>query len=104
MSRRKYGNVPTEVDGRRFASRREAARYCELRLLERAGAIRHLECQVPYRLTVGGLLVCRYVADFRYTEADGREVVEDAKGYRTPEYKLKAKLMKAVHGITVVEV
>ena len=46
----KYHAKPTFVDGRRFASRKEAARYCELRLLERAGKIQDLTTQVPFVL------------------------------------------------------
>ncbi|HEY6967364.1 MAG TPA: DUF1064 domain-containing protein, partial [Burkholderiales bacterium] len=52
---RKFGNVPTFVGARRFASKAEAARYGELRTLEHAGAIRDLECQPRYRLEVNGV-------------------------------------------------
>ena len=100
----KYRAQPTTVDGIRFASKREAARYCELRLMERAGHIRNLELQPRYPMVVNGLTVCVYVADFRYVAADGRAVVEDVKGVRTPAYVIKAKLMKALHGVEVSEV
>ena len=98
----KYGACPTTVDGRRFASKKEAGRYSQLALLETAGKISGLRTQVRYRLEVNGLLICTYVADFVYHEA-GAEVVEDAKGKRTGEYKLKAKLMQACRGITIRE-
>lgn len=101
--RSKYGNRKTEVDGLIFDSAREAKRWSELRLLERAGRIADLKRQVRYALDVNGQPICHYVADFVY-RADGQPVVEDAKGFRTDVYKLKAKLMKAVHSITVVEV
>ena len=101
----KYRAIPTDVDGVRFASRLEARRYQELRLMEAAGEIRDLELQPRYPLRVNGRLVCTYVADFRYWDVRaGRQVVEDAKGVRTSTYKLKAKLMKAVHDIEVQEV
>ncbi len=83
----------------------EARRYQELRLLERAGEIRDLELQPRYPLRVNGRLICTYVADFRYWDVrEGRQVVEDAKGVRTSTYKIKAKLMAAVHNIEVEEV
>jgi hypothetical protein len=99
----KYGAIRTEVDGVTFASKAEARRYAELKLLERAGEIAQLELQPRYPLVVNGVKVATYVGDFRYIERGGL-VVEDTKGVRTPVYKLKAKLMLAVHGITVKEV
>lgn len=89
----KYGNVPTIVDGMRFASKAEARRYIELRLLERAGEILNLVCQPRYVLG-SGTKPPVYVADFAYSEA-GRQVAEDVKGgeaTQTPVFKLKAKL------------
>lgn len=101
---RKYRNVPTVVDGLRFDSKGEAARWGELRLLERAGAIADLRRQVVYPLEVNGVLVAAYVADFVYLEG-GETVVEDYKSAatRTAAYRLKAKLMLACHGIRVRE-
>jgi len=87
-----------------FASKREARRWGELRLMEMAGAIQDLRRQVRYRLDVDGLHVCDYIADFRYISEPGQaEVVEDCKGFRTREYVLKRKLMKAIHGIDILE-
>lgn len=103
MRRRKFGNEPVVVDGHRFASKREARRYAELRLLERKGAISDLQLQPRFPITVNGLTICRYFADFSYMR-DGQTVVEDAKGVKTPVYKLKKKLLKAVCGLEVVEV
>lgn len=103
--RSKYGATPTFVDGIRFDSKGEARRWGELKLLERAGQISGLERQVPYRLEVNGVLVTKYVADFRYLDAkSGELVVEDFKGFRTPEYRIKAKLMGALHRVRIVEV
>lgn len=101
----KYGNVPTWVDGIRFASKKEAKRWGELRLLESAGAIRDLRRQVRYKLTVSSVETTVYIADFVYEDArDGATVVEDAKGFKTTEYKLKAKMMLAQFGIAIQEV
>lgn len=100
---RKYRNQPTRVNGIRFDSKREAKRWSELLLLEMAGRIANLRRQIRFRLNVLGVEVCQYVADFVYIEA-GQMIVEDVKGFRTPVYRLKAKLMKAIHGIEIREV
>lgn len=101
--KRKYRNKPTEVDGILFDSMKEAARYVVLRSKERMREIEGLHLQVKYPLAVEGVPICSYVADFVYRE-HGVLVVEDVKGMRTREYKLKAKLMLAIHGIKVREV
>lgn len=102
----KYGAIPTMLDGIRFASRREADRYAKLRVLEIAGHITNLQLQPSYDLhALGGVKVARYVADFAYRdERSQRLVIEDAKGARTPVYRLKKKWVEAEHGIRVVEV
>ena len=110
VTRRKYRNTPTVVDGIRFDSKREAKRWGELRALERDGLISQLKRQVRFRIEVNGVLICVYVADFVYFDGpreppwEPPNVVEDAKGVRTREYKLKAKLMRAVHRVTIREV
>lgn len=115
FSKSKYGNRRTEVDGIRFDSRREAKRWSELKLLEKAGEIRGLKRQVSFELIpeqrAGGKVVeraCKYIADFVYflpIPFGGMEmVVEDAKGVKTDVYKLKKKLMRYVHGIEIKEV
>ncbi len=89
----KYRNQKTVVDGAPF----------DLLLLEKAGAISTLSRQVPFLIVINGVRVCKYTADFTYIE-NGVLVVEDAKGVRTTAYKLKKRLMKAVHGIEIHEV
>ena len=105
MSRSKYRNRKTVVDGITFDSKREAERYKELRLLERGGLITDLRLQVPFELIPKqpGERAVKYVADFVYTE-NGRMVVEDVKGYRTDVYRLKRRMMQAKYGITIQEV
>jgi hypothetical protein len=103
MKRHKYGAVKTEVDGIVFASKKEAKRYQELKLLRKAGKIAALELQPSFDLVVNGVKVGRYVADFRYAEQD-LEVVEDAKGYKTDIYRLKKKMVEAQYGIEIREV
>jgi hypothetical protein len=98
----KYGNVKTTVDGIVFHSKREAARWGQLRLLEKAGVVRDLTRQVRIRIEIAGMKVCDYIADFVYWE-DGHKIVEDCKGFQTDVYKLKKKLLRAAHGITIRE-
>jgi len=101
----KYHNQPVVVDGIRFASKREARRWLELRELEKAGVIRNLRRQVKYPLSVNGQLICTYIGDFSYVEAaSGREHLEDAKGVRTAVYLLKRRLLLALRGIRIEEI
>lgn len=94
------------VDGITFDSQHEATVYGKLKLLERAGVVRSLQTQVPYALLVKEVPVCKYVADFTFDElvkGVWEFVVLDAKQFRTPIYRLKKKLMLAVHGIVIRE-
>lgn len=116
--RSKYGARKTVVDGITFDSKKEANRYRELKLLERAGKICCLRLQVPFELipaqyeetgevyTKGknkGKLkrgkciekAVNYIADFVYYNSDGTvRTVEDVKGMRTPVYIIKRKLFR----------
>lgn len=100
----KYGARKVTVNGQIFDSQKECHRYGVLRLLERAGKISDLKRQVTYELIPKqvGERACSYIADFTYYE-DGKLIVEDCKGYRTDEYKIKRKLMLWVHGIKIKE-
>ena len=125
----KYSAKKTMLNGIEFDSRKEANRYHELLILERAGVIRDLKTQERFvlipaqyeRVETGeyyktgankGLPkakeVCvekavTYVADFTYLE-NGKTVVEDTKGFKTKEYIIKRKLMLYKYGIKVKEV
>ena len=109
--RSKYGaKKVTTATGQTFDSIREYQRFCELSLMQRAGVISDLKCQVKFDLIpsqrIDGKVVekpCTYIADFVYTE-NGKKVVEDAKGMKTKEYRIKKKLMLYVHGIQIREV
>jgi len=86
----KYKAVRTVVDGVNFASKLEAKRYGELRLLEKAGAISDLVLQARFPLSVDGVIIGSYVCDFLYME-NGKKVVEDCKGVQTDLYRWKKK-------------
>lgn len=104
----KYG-VRTDAAGKRertcdgilFASKREMARYRELKLLEKAGEIFELELQRRFLLKVGEHTIGSYVADFWYCTKEGQWITEDVKGMQTPLYKWKAKHMTAQYGIAI---
>lgn len=126
MSYKKFGNKKASVDGVFFDSKKEARRYAELKMLQKAGVISDLKCQEVFelipaqyesvvrygkngkRLADGEKCVeksCVYKADFTYIEREsGRLVVEDTKGFRTKDYIIKRKLMLWVHGIKVMEI
>ena len=98
----KFNAHRTEVDGITFDSKKEALRYMELKILSKTGHISELILQPEYPMIVNGHKVCAYRADFRYVE-NGKTVVEDCKGMRTPIYQLKKKLLLACYGIKVCE-
>lgn len=101
----KYHNIPKFQDGHWFHSQKEAARYRELNALERGKLIRDLELQPRFALDVNGIHICNYFADFKYFDNDRKvDVVEDTKGFRTETYKIKKRLMLAIHGIEVEEI
>lgn len=96
----KYRNQPTIVDGIRFASKKEAKRYNELKLLKQSGDVIDFELQKSYKLAGR----YRYVCDFLVKWKNGKEDVEDVKGFKTPVYKLKKAWMKDKYNIDIVEI
>ena len=99
-ARSKYHNQKTEYAGHIFHSKAEAQRYMWLKAEQEAGRIHDLTCQPRFKLqdafrhngkTVQAIF---YIADFMYIR-DNRYVVEDVKGTRTTEYKIKHKLFLA---------
>ena len=108
----KYHAKPQVVDGLRFASTAEARRYGELRLLEKAGAIRDLRCQPIFALTaiaddLTRSQVAVYRADFAYEERQAGTwvtVVEDVKGVQTATYRLKKRWFELQYGFAIREI
>ena len=101
-SKNKMGNKIVEFDGIKFRSKKELARFIELRMLVTIGEVTELRLQVPYELNEGGTHSYKYLADFVYIR-NGIEVVEDSKGYKTVLYKKKRKLMKKLFNIEILE-
>lgn len=109
VRRNKYHAKKVEFDGMVFDSMKEAVRWRELVLEQRAGAIKDLRRQVKYELipahkgAVRNERACTYIADFTYCRGD-EFIVEDVKGVRTEVYKIKRKLMLDRYGIEIREV
>ena len=108
----KYRNKKVRIGDLAFDSKKECSRYLELSTLQKAGKIKDLKLQVPFELIPAQRdpetkkvieRACAYVADFVYWQ-DGKMVVEDTKGFRTPDYIIKRKLMLWVHGIRISEI
>ena len=128
MKRNKYGNKKVWYKGIKFDSGHERDYYIILEERLARGEISDLRLQVKYELTPsikgekevvkhlkrGDKVVMKtyeelpassYIADFVFIEnKTGKEVVVDAKGYKTPEYQLKKKIMRYYKGITIMEV
>lgn len=121
--RNKYHAKKVTICGIEFDSKKEGMRWLLLKDMERSGEISDLRRQVPFELLpaiyrdvtvhlktkdkVERKLVQRavhYVADFVYTDREGRQIVEDTKGLRLPDYILKKKMMLALLGIRISEI
>ena len=103
----KYGAVATTVDGIIFPSKKEANRFCELKLLEKAGIITDLKSEKTHRKDLTFELqpafvhfksgkkirAINYWGDFSYIE-NGKLVVEEVKGAETQLFKVKWKMVK----------
>lgn len=102
---KRFKNIRTVIDGITFDSRREARHYLTLKTLERTGHVKGLRCHPLYRLEVNGIVVARYRPDFDYY-LEGVFTVDDVKSKWTitSVYRLKRRLMFAIHGITVREI
>ena len=106
----KYRSKKIIIDGISFDSKREGNRYCELKLLEKAGKIKDLklqeqfELQPSFRKNGKTIRAITYVADFTYLDLEtNRNVVEDVKGFKTDVYMLKRKLFEFQHPMLTIE-
>lgn len=101
----KYGAKAVVIDGIRFPSKKQGNRYCELKLLARAGEIKNLQLEVDFPFRFGGEEHFIYRADFVYYDPrQMKNIIEDVKGFRTEVYKLKKKLIEAQYCFKIVEV
>lgn len=101
----KYRNQPVELGDVRFDSKREAKRWQDLQLMQKAGEISDLKRQVKFEFHVSGQHICDYIADATYVRA-GQFTVEDTKSpitRRNAVYRLKRKLLRALYGLEILE-
>lgn len=106
----KYSNKKQEIDGIVFDSKKEAKRYLELKQKQEKGEIDNLQLQVPFTLIPSQktsretLRPVKYKADFVYYDnVKQTRIIEDVKGFRTPEYQIKKKLMMYELGLEIEE-
>jgi hypothetical protein len=109
MAGNKYGAKKTVIDGITFDSKKEARRYTELKLLERAGEIRGLKLKPVFPIVVNGRPVmmrnghvAKYTADFQYFEGI-KSVVEEVKGYVVRDYPLRRALVEHIYHVKIRE-
>lgn len=95
--RHKYHAKPTELDGIRFDSKKEAKYYQELKLRQKAGEIIFFLRQVPFHLP-GGVT---YRVDFQEFHADGTVHFLDIKGMQTDEFKMKKKMVESLYPVEI---
>lgn len=107
----KYNAIPTELNGVKFASRKEARFAQQLDLLIKAGIVSHYDTQPSYELQPSykqgdkTIRSIRYVADFKVFYADGRVEIIDCKGVKTPVYLIKKKMFEYKYpGLRIIEV
>lgn len=110
LKQNKYKNKKVVYNGIKFDSKKEMDYYIKLKMLEKAGKIKDLRLQVPFivletfRLNDKTYKKTKYIADFVYSDEEGKYHVVDTKGVRTDVYKLKKKLMAWKYGIEIEEI
>lgn len=102
----KYRNRKIIVDNITFASYAECGRYNTLKMLQKLGEIKNLTLQPKFDFTLPNVKkkLFTYIADFAYTDNLGNKIIEDVKGFKTPIYRLKKKLIEAQHNIKITEI
>jgi Protein of unknown function (DUF1064) len=98
--RHKFNAKRTELDGIKFASKREAARYVTLKGLIAKGDVVFFTRQTPMHLP-GNI---KYLCDFVVYWANGTVTFEDVKGMKTPMYALKKKQVETIYPIEITEI
>lgn len=99
--KQKHNNKKLVIDGIKFDSQAEGARWLVLRQQEKIGKIKDLKRQVSFDVVVNGFKICKYTADFVYM-AGGRQIVEDFKGMIDNRFKLVYKMVYAALGIKIL--
>lgn len=100
MLKHKFRAIPINIEGIKFASKKEAKRYQELKLLQKTGELVFFLRQTPFHLPGNA----KYLSDFICFWQDETVTIEDVKGIRTPMYILKKKLVESLYPIKILEV
>lgn len=103
----KYRAKKTEYNGEIYDSKAEARFAATLELMKKAkgdAKMVAIQRQYVFQIELNGKKICKYIADFACTFADGRQLFYDVKGFATPVYKLKKKLVEAQYGIQIIEI
>ena len=95
--RHKFNAVRTEVDGIKFDSKKEAKYYGQLQLRKKSGEIVFFLRQVPFHLP-GGVI---YRVDFQEFLSDGTIRFTDVKGFSTPEFIMKKKMVEDLYPVEI---
>lgn len=93
----KFNAKSSIYNGYNYASKKEANYAAELDLRLRAKDIESWERQIPVDIYVNGYKICTSRVDFLIHHKDGSKELVEVKGYETPDYRLKKKLIEAVY-------
>lgn len=100
MIKHKYRATSTTLDGIKFSSKKESIRYSNLKFLQKSGDVLFFLRQVPFHLP-GNV---KYVCDFMVFWTNGDITIEDVKGFKTPIYITKRKIVESLYPITIQEI
>ena len=95
----KFKAISTEVDDIKFSSKKEAQYYQTLKQQVKSGEALFFLRQIPLHLP--GKV--KYVCDFLVFWKDGTVTFEEVKGFETPEYKIKKKIVESLYPITITQ-
>lgn len=106
-SANKYNSTSHEYNGRVYHSKAEAGWAQNYDLMLKSGELTEVIPQYKIPLDVNGKHICNYIIDFKLTHADGEEEYAEIKGFDTDTWRLKFKLLEALHPdwkLTIVRV
>ena len=107
VKKNKYNVSPKEermMGEKIYDSKLERDYAKHLLLLVAAKEVHHFIEQIPFEIVVNKIKICKYVLDFKITYTSDKIEYIDCKGFLTPNYRLKKKLMLAIHGIQIKEI
>ena len=97
MIKHKFHAKKTENDGIKFSSKLESRWYSVIKDMKDSGEVLFFLRQVPFHLSSD----VTYRADFMLFFSDGHVEIWEAKGFDTPEWKIKKKLVEEKYPIEI---